>query len=77
MKKIVVTIAGECAVGKTTLACAFELFLVENGFTNVTVSDIDRDADCEFAFLQAARMWAINDRHISIVTEQTMKDVKK
>lgn len=40
-----VTISGPCASGKTTLAQAFEEFLIAKGFKNVVVDDVDRPGE--------------------------------
>jgi len=70
MAKITITVSGVCGSGKTTLARAFELFLLERGFTNVTMNDVDRFIGCDHTSLQDLRMKGIRDSEVEIITEQ-------
>lgn len=70
MKNITIQISGEPACGKTTLALAIHDFLIENGFTDVTLVDEDVTLGTSYPHLQGKRMDAIKDRHVTVVSLQ-------
>ena len=72
MKKIInITITGDVGCGKTTLTIALQKFLVDQGFTDVKISDRKLLApNHNMNKLQDKRLEAIKDNDILISTNQ-------
>lgn len=65
-QKLTITIQGQCATGKTTIAAEIEAALSKLGF-NVRNADYDIVAGCNYPELQSQRLEALRERNLEII----------